>query len=129
MKYKSKKYRGDIDMIYNRIIGKKALILMAQSKDEMATQIFCYKQIREIRLNAKNFEVKVLLSGDDAFHRVMKIELENSKLTKEEALKIVTGFYNDLFNAAARFTPEEVEHLKKQKAAEDAKNKNIKNKK
>ena len=101
-------------MKINRIIGKKSFTLIAQGETELAAQIFNYDQIREVRMDLENLEVKLLLSCDESYHRVFKIEV-NDKITLEEAKKTTFQFYNNLLNASMRLSKEEIENLKKQK--------------
>ncbi len=101
-------------MKINRIIGKNSLILVAQGKSQLAAQIFNYDQIREIRMDLEDLEVKILLSCDESYHRVYKIKI-NDKITLDEAKKSVFAFYNNLLNASMKLSKEEIENLKKQK--------------
>ncbi|NQX83250.1 MAG: hypothetical protein HRS50_00855 [Mycoplasmataceae bacterium] len=100
-----------------RIIGKHALILIAKGEKEIASQIFVYNHIREIRVDIENLEVKVLMSYDSSYFRVLKIT-STKILSKEKALNIVIDFYNNLLNASIKLTPEEIENIKSQRESQ-----------
>lgn len=97
-----------------RIIGKNALILVAKGKKEIASQIFVYDHIREIRVDTEEFEVKILMDYDDSYFRVLKVNL-NEKISEKEALKISLDFYNNLLNASMKLSKEEMESFKNQR--------------
>jgi len=101
-------------MKINRIIGKNSLVLVAQGQKQLAAQIFNYDQIREIRMDFDDLEVKVLLFCDDSYHRVFKIELSD-QMDFEEAKKLTFNFYNNFLNASMKLSKEEIDNLKKQK--------------
>ncbi len=101
-------------MSTQRIIGKNALILMARGKTEIASQIFVYNQIREVRVNIDLLEVKVLMLGDDSYHRVFKVETSET-LPIEKARTLVLSFYNNLLNASMKLSKEEIDSIKKQR--------------
>lgn len=99
----------------NRIIGKNQLIIVASSEKEIASQLFNYDDIREIRVSVQDLEVKLLMNYDEAYHRVFKyIPRDTSIEEKQKAEQTVLRFYNDLINASMRFTKEELENIKKQ---------------
>lgn len=97
------------------IIGSKALMISAAGEHELATQIFEFTKIREIRVDLDNLEVKILTTFDDSFYRVFKVKIEDleDKEKIEEGKKILIKFYNDLLNASMRFSKEEIEQLSK----------------
>ena len=101
-------------MKINRIIGKNSLVLVAQGQKQLAAQIFNYDQIREIRMDFDDLEVKVLLFCDDSYHRVFKIELSD-QMDFEEAKKLTFNFHNNFLNASMKLSKEEIDNLKKQK--------------
>ncbi|BDU67587.1 MAG: hypothetical protein TYPL_2400 [Candidatus Tyloplasma litorale] len=96
----------------NRIIGKHALILTGRGKTEIASQIFVYDHIREVRVDIEKLEVKVLMNYDEAYFRVYKVEI-TKELNKEAAVKMVLDFYSKLLNASMKFSKEELENLEK----------------
>ncbi len=100
-----------------RIIGKHALILIASGQKEIASQVFVYDRIREIRADVELLEVKVLMTYDEAFHRVFKVEIDKN-MNKSQAKTLVLNFYNNLLNATMKLTEEEVENIKKQREAQ-----------
>lgn len=103
------------------VIGKHALVLIARGDTEIASQIFVYDHMREIRIDIKNFEVKVLMNYDEAYFRVFSVKPHSeAPEDQEKAKEIVLKFYNDLVNASIKLTPEEAKHLKKQQ--EEARN-------
>ncbi len=112
------------------IIGKHALVLAARGETELASQIFVYDQIREIRMSLKDLEVKVLMTYDEAFYRVFIIKpKDDTEESRKNAEETVLKFYNDLLNASMKLTPEELENIKKQqeiaaKNAQEAQDKN-----
>ncbi len=100
-----------------RVVSKHALILMGRGQTEIAAQVFVYDHMREIRADLENLEVKVLMDYDTSYHRVFKVEV-NEKITKEEAMKLVLDFYNNLLNASMKLTDEEKENLLAQRKAQ-----------
>ncbi|NOQ50088.1 MAG: hypothetical protein GQ557_00285 [Mycoplasmataceae bacterium] len=98
------------------IIGKHALILIVRGEKELASQVFVYDQIREVRANLETMEVKVLMSYDEAYFRVFSLPVEKDwseaeiKKNQENILK----FYNNLLNAASKFSHEELTTMAKQ---------------
>jgi hypothetical protein len=109
-------------MARQTVIGKHALILVARGETEIASQIFVYDHIREVRVDLKNLEVKVLMNYDDAFFRVFSIKPQSdSEEHAKHAQQVVLKFYNDLVNASIKLTPEEAKHLKEQQEAAKAK--------
>lgn len=107
-----------------RIIGKHALILVARGQKEIASQIFIYDHIREIRVDTEALEVKVLMDYDSSYFRVFKVQV-NEHIDEIKAQKLVLDFYNNLLNASMKLTPEEIENIKKQR---EMQKKNIINK-
>lgn len=97
-----------------RIIAKHALIIAAKGNTELASQIFVYDQIREIRVDFEKLEVRVLMAYDKDYFRVFSVK-PNENITEEKAKELVFNFYNNLLNASMKLTPEEVKHLKAQK--------------
>ncbi len=100
-----------------RVISKHALILMARGKTEIASQVFVYDHIREIRADIEALEVKILMDYDQNFFRVFKVEV-NEHISKEEAVKMVLDFYNKLLNASMKLSEEERDNLLAQKQAQ-----------
>ncbi len=97
------------------IIGKHALVLAARGENELASQIFVYDQMREVRVDIKGLEVKVLMNYDEAYYRVFIIKpQDDTEESRKQAEEVVMKFYNDLLNAAMKLTPEELENIKKQ---------------
>ena len=97
------------------IIGKHALVLVARGELELASQIFVYDQLREIRLNLEDFEVKVLMSYDESYYRVFIVKpKDDTEEEKKKANDQVIKFYNDLLNATMKLTTEELENIRKQ---------------
>lgn len=97
------------------VIGKHALVLAAKGNTELASQVFVYDQIREIRVDLKKLEVKVLMTYDESFYRVFIVKAENeTEDARKNAESIVIKFYNDLLNATMKLTPEELQNIKKQ---------------
>ena len=98
-----------------RIIGKNALAITLSGEKAGAAQIFNYDFIREVKMDIENLEVRVLMTYDDAYHRVF--DVDKSKLTAEQVEQIkaqVLKFYNDLITASMKFSKEEIENLQKQ---------------
>jgi len=104
-------------MARKTIIGKHALIQVAQGQKEIAAQLFVYDQIREIRVDMEKFEVKVLMTYDEAYFRVFAAKPEETEEGKEKAKTAVLKFYTELVNASMKLTDEEKENLKKQAEA------------
>lgn len=100
-----------------RVVSKHALILMGRGQTEIAAQIFVYDHMREIRADLEKLEVRVLMDYDDNFHRVFKLEVSET-LTKEDAVKKVLDFYNNLLNASMKLTDEERENILNQRKAQ-----------
>ncbi len=100
-----------------RVISKHALILMGRGETEVAAQVFVYDQMREIRADIEQLEVKVLMSNETHFNRVFKVEV-NDKITKEQAVKLVLDFYNNLLSASMKLTDEEKQNLANQRKAQ-----------
>ena len=97
------------------VIGRHALIIAARGESELASQIFNYDFIREVRLDLEILEVKVLMTYDDAFFRVFSIKPKDEKKESlKEAQDMVIKFYNDLINASMKLTKEELENIRKQ---------------
>jgi hypothetical protein len=99
-----------------RILGRHALAVSISGQNAGATQIYNYDQIREIRLDIENLEVQVLMTYEEAYIRVFDVPFKE-KLNEEqlkEAKGRVLKFYNDLITASLKFTPEEIENIKKQ---------------
>ena len=109
-------------MNINRVIGKQALILTARGEKEIASQIFVYDHVREIRVDTEQLEVKILMNYDEAYFRVFKVEV-TEKLNKNEALKIVLDFYSKLLNASMKFSKQELINLNSQRKKITEKNK------
>ena len=105
-----------------RIISKHALILIARGNKEIASQIYVYDHMREIRVDLEALEVKVLMDYDESYHRVFKIE-PNEKLNENDARKIVVEFYNNLLNSSMKLTKEEINNISAQRKANIEKNK------
>ncbi len=103
-------------MSTQRIIAKHALILIAKGRKEIASQIFVYDHIREIRVDTEELEVRVLMDYDDSYFRVFRVEI-NDNLTEEKAKKLVIDFYNNLLNASMKLTEEEISNIKNQREA------------
>lgn len=109
-----------------RIIGKHALILVARGLKEVAAQVFVYDHIREIRVDTEEFEVKILMDYDESYFRVFKIQ-PNNEVTKEQTLKIVLEFYNNLLNASMKLTDVEIKNIRMQREQQMKKvNENLK---
>ncbi len=100
-----------------RVVAKHALILMGRGNTEIASQIFVYDHMREIRADLETFEVKVLMDYDTAYHRVFKVEV-NENISKEQATKLVLDFYNNLLNASMKLSDEERENILAQRKAQ-----------
>ncbi len=100
-----------------RVISKHALILMGRGETEVAAQVFVYDQMREIRADIEQLEVKVLMSNETHFNRVFKVEVSD-KITKEQATKLVLDFYNNLLSASMKLTDQEKENLANQRKAQ-----------
>lgn len=100
-----------------RLISKHALILMARGEKEIASQVFVYDHMREIRADVEALEVKVLMDYDQNYHRVFKVDVKNEE-ERPMAVKMVLDFYNNLLNASMKLTEEEIENLKNQKEAQ-----------
>ncbi len=100
-----------------RVVSKHALILMGRGNTEIASQIFVYDHMREIRADIENMEVRVLMDYDNSFYRVFKVEV-NENITKEQATKMVLDFYNNLLNASMKLSDEERENLLAQRQAQ-----------
>lgn len=100
-----------------RVVSKHALILMGRGNTEIASQIFVYDHMREIRADIENMEVRVLMDYDESYHRVFKVEV-NEQVTKEQAVKLVLDFYNNLLNASMKLSDEERENLMAQRQAQ-----------
>ncbi len=99
----------------NTIIGKKALLISARGEVELAAQLFYYEQVREVRLDTKNNEIKLLMNYDESYFRVFQTFPENdTEEAKKESTNKLLKFYNDLLYAAMSFTKEEVESLNSQ---------------
>ncbi len=98
------------------IIGKHALVLAAKGENELASQIFVYDHLREIRVDIRELEVKVLMNYDESYYRVFKIKLnnENDENERKKAEETVLKFYNDLLNVTMKLTNEELENIRKQ---------------
>lgn len=109
-----------------RIIGKHALILVARGQNEIASQIFVYDHIREIRADITTLEVKVLMDYDTSFFRVFKV-IPTKELDKEKATKLIIDFYNNLLNASMKLTAEEVQNIRLQREKKLSKLNNEKN--
>ena len=91
------------------IVGKNALVIAGVGKEEMAAQVFNYEQVREVRLDMVNLEVKLLMSYDESYFRVFSINAPtNTEEEKTKAKSTVLRFYNDLVNASMRMTKEEM---------------------
>ena len=112
-----------------RILGKNSLAITLSGPTSGAAQIFNYDQMREVRMDLDKLQVTVLMTYDDSYFRVYNIDkniVPKEQLT--EAKGSVAKFYNDLITAAMKFTPEELENLRKQeeevkKQIEEAKKK------
>lgn len=103
----------------NTIIGKHQLIIIARGEKEIASQLFNYDDMREIRLSLTDLEVRVLMNYDESYHRVFKISLkDNSADERAKAEQAVLKFYNDLTSASMKFTKEEIDNLQKQHQAQ-----------
>ncbi len=102
-----------MNVLKRSIIAKEALFLLAKSETQLASQIFSYDLIREIRVDLKKLEVKVLMTYDEAYFKVYEIKLTNEE-ERSEAEKIINNFYNNLNNAVMRLTQEDIERIKKQ---------------
>ncbi len=102
-----------MNVLKRSIIAKEALFLLAKSETQLASQIFSYDLIREIRVDLKKLEVKVLMTYDEAYFKVYEIKLTNEE-ERSEAEKIINNFYNNLNNAIMRLTQEDIERIKKQ---------------
>ncbi len=100
-----------------RLISKHALILMARGEKEIASQVFVYDHMREIRADIKELEVKVLMDYDQNYHRVFKVDVKDDA-DRPRATKMVLDFYNNLLNASMKLTDEEIENLKTQREAQ-----------
>lgn len=99
----------------NTIIGKKALLISARGETELAAQMFYYDQIREVRLDKKNNEVKLLMTYDDSYFRVFQVfPVDESESSSKDVEQKLLKFYNDLLYSAMGFTQEEVENLNAQ---------------
>ncbi len=98
------------------IIGKHALVLAAKGENELASQIFVYDHLREIRADIKDLEVKVLMNYDESYYRVFKIKLnnENDSEERKKAEQTILKFYNDLLNVTMKLTNDELENIRKQ---------------
>lgn len=97
------------------IISKHGLILAAKGETELASQIFVYDLMREIRMDITKLEVKILMTYDEAFYRVFSVKpKDDTEEAKKEAEMVVAKFYNDLLNASMKLTPEEIENIRKQ---------------
>ncbi len=105
-----------MNVMKRSIIAKEALFLLAKSETQLASQIFAYDLIREIRVDLKKLEVKVLMTYDEAYFKVYDINLNNES-ERQEAENIITNFYNNLNNAVMRLTKEDVERIKQQNEA------------
>lgn len=94
------------------IISKNNLIVNAIGSVEIATQIFNYKLIQEVRLDRKNKEVKILLYNGDAFYRVYKVA-ENDKRDEAKKVEELNVFYNRLVATIVKLSKEEQDNLSK----------------
>ena len=105
----------------NTIIGKSSLLITARGQKELASQVFNYDLIREIRLDLENKEIKLLMTYDESYYRVFQTvpETDSEKDTQEAQQKLLR-FYNDLLHATMKLTAEEVENLNKQVEAQKA---------
>ena len=99
-------------MARRTIIGKHALLQIAQGKKEIASQVFVYDQIREIRVDMEKLEVRVLMTYDEAYFRVFAAN-PNAE-DKEKARESVLRFYNELVSASMKLTDDEKKHLAQQ---------------
>ncbi len=99
------------------IIGKHGLLLVARGETEIASQLFVYDDVREIRVDLKKLEVKLLMNFDESYYRVFAIKLpvDSSAEQKEHAKNTILKFYNDLVNASLKLTQEELMYMRKQK--------------
>lgn len=100
------------------VIGKNALVIAGVSEKQMAAQVFNYSDVREVRLDLENFEVKLLMNYDDAYFRVYSSSPDMEKEDQVvKATQMTTKFYNDLINASMRLSKDELENIKKQREA------------
>lgn len=114
-----------------RLILKNALIINARGTKEIASQIFRYDKMREVRLDLDKLEVKVLMSYDESYFRVINdkdIKQSSGEKSKDEIVRKLMTFYNQLLSSAMQLSPEEMENLKKQREALNKKVEESKNK-
>ncbi len=102
----------------NTIIGKNQLAIVIANEKEIASQLFNYDDIREIRVSVNDLEVRLLMNYDESYHRVFKVIPRNNTPEERKQAEIqVLKFYNDLMNASMKFTKEELENIKTQRDA------------